>query len=142
MVISYSFADYKPNLTNLYACPYIQEGNRNIVARSASKYKCIGTILLKDEDGTIVSGLTASQQPRDVMHTIFEKWVQEDTECSWHKLTQCMRQCELSSLAQEIEEGLQINPHLSRGIMVYYSLCLYQLFIFSKALFFVQRYTH
>ena len=110
-------ADQKPSLINLYAFPKFHEGKCNIVARAAPKYKCIGTILLKDKDGTIVSGLTASQQPRDVMHAIFEKWVQEDTECSWHKLTQCMRQCELTSLAQEIEDVLQLK---SEGNIIEY----------------------
>ena len=61
---TYSITYTKPNLVNLRAFPFQIEGSRNIVARAASQYKCIGAILLNDKDGTLISGLTLSQDPK------------------------------------------------------------------------------
>lgn len=108
----------KPNLINLQVFPLQIEGSRNIIARAAVQYKCIGTILLNDKDGSLVAGLTTSQQPQEIMRNIFEKWIRLDTECSWPKLIECMRQCELVVLAQEIEDALQLHSHHSQGLYI------------------------
>ena len=106
----------KPDLVNLQAFPFQIEGSRNIVARAASQYKCIGAILLNDKDGTLISGLTASSDQKEIMHKIFEKWVREDTQCSWQKLINCMKECELIVLAQQMDDALQLNPHHVQGL--------------------------
>ena len=50
------------------------------------------------------------------MHKIFEKWVREDTQCSWQKLINCMKECELIVLAQQMEDALLLNPHHVQGL--------------------------
>ena len=110
----------KPNLVNLQAFPFQIEGSRNIVARAASQHKCIGSILLNDKDGTLISGLTLSQDPKEIMFKIFEKWVREDIQSSWQKLIECMRRCELIVLAQQMEDALQLNPHRIQGVRYHY----------------------
>ena len=106
----------KPDLINLQSFPFDIEGSKNIIARVAVQYKCIGAVLLNDKDGTIIAGLTASNEPRDITYNIFQKWVCEDTECSWPKLIKCMRQCELSALAKQIEDALQLKPQHKQGL--------------------------
>ena len=106
----------KPDLINLQRFPFEIEGSRNIIARAARQYRCIGAILLNDKDGALIDGLTASNEPQDIMYKIFQKWVREDTQCSWPKLIQCMRQCELSVLAQQIEDALHPKPQHTHGL--------------------------
>ena len=106
----------KPDLINLQRFPLEIEGNKNIIARAALQYKCIGAILLNDKDGAIIGGLTASNEPQEIMYKIFQKWVCEDTECSWPKLVECMRHCELSVLAKQIEDALQLKSQHKQGL--------------------------
>ena len=110
------FTVQKPNLMNLQVFPLQIKGSRNIIARAAVHYRSIGTILLKDKDGSQIAGLTTSQQPQEIMRNIFEKWIRLDTECSWPKLIECMRQCELGVLAQEMEDALQLHSQHSQGL--------------------------
>ena len=91
--------------------PYAKEfkGGRNIISRVATEYRCIGTQLLNDADGSIVKmiHMTTSQVVKDTMYEIFYEWVRRDTEYSWQKLIECLRKCELGVLAKDIEDALK-----------------------------------
>ena len=68
-------------------------------------YRAIGTLLLNDESGAIVSGIakTALGNTEDAVRMIYEKWIQEDEDHTWEKLIQCFRDVQLNSLAKELE---------------------------------------
>ena len=77
-----------------------------ILEVSAVKYRDIGTILLKDDTGAVVSALTKTAQgdSLEVLRMIYEKWIQKDEDHSWKKLVQCFRDVQLNSLARDIEQ--------------------------------------
>ena len=78
---------------------------------TATRYRDVGAILLKDRNGTIVAGIekSARGEPLEAVHMIYARWLKEDVDYSWRKLTQCFRDCGLNVLASKIEEhfGLQ-----------------------------------
>ena len=115
MFLSSFYAVDKPNLINLQAFPFKIEGGSNIISRVAEKYRCIGAILLNDKDGNVIAGIAASKEPCDIMYKIFYKWLQEDTECCWEKLMKSLRRCELSVVAQNIEDALR---ECSTGLLI------------------------
>ena len=53
--------------------------------------------------------MDAHREPVAAMRMIFQKWVNTDTKCSWKKLILCLKTCDKSDLAQEIEDGLKGN---------------------------------
>ena len=77
-----------------------------IIERSASKYRDIGTILLKDDTGAVVQAIqeTARDNPVEAVRMIYEKWIQEDEDHSWKKLAKCFRDVQLNPLARDIEQ--------------------------------------
>ena len=83
----------------------------NIMEGTVTRYRDIGTILLKDTNGTIVDGIekSAKFEPLVAVHKIYARWMRKDVNYSWRKLTQCFRDCGLNVLASNIEEhfGLQ-----------------------------------
>ena len=106
--------------------PYGKEfkGGRNIVSRIAMEYRCIGTQLLNDVDGSIVRTIhmTTSHVVKDTMYEIFYEWLQKDTECSWQKFIECLDRCELYVLANDIEDALkqQIQQKPLAGLLKLY----------------------
>ena len=77
-----------------------------ILERSAMKYRDIGTILLKDDTGAIVTGIaqTARDNSFVAVRMIYEKWIQENEDHSWKKLALCLRDVQLNPLARDIEQ--------------------------------------
>ena len=77
-----------------------------IIETSAVKYRDIGTILLNDKTGAIVTSIqqTAQSNPVEAVRMIYERWIQENEDHSWKKLIQCFREVRLNSLAKEIEQ--------------------------------------
>ena len=73
-----------------------------ILKESAVKYTEIGTLLLRDDTGAIVSGIEQSDQVKTVS-SIYQQWIQEDEDHSWKKLIQCFRDVQLNSLARDLE---------------------------------------
>lgn len=69
----------------------------------------IGIYLLEDRNCAAVKAIQLSThyKAEAAMQEIFTKWVNEDTERSWEKLIKCLKICNLSDLAQEIEDGLK-----------------------------------
>ena len=83
-----------------------KEQHIRIIETSAVKYRDIGTILLKDDTGAIVTGIaqTARDNSFEAVRMIYERWIQENEDHSWKKLIQCLRKVRLNSLAGEIEQ--------------------------------------
>jgi hypothetical protein len=80
----------------------------NVIQQVAPKFSSIGTFLLSDDDGTIVSGLKISNG-YDVTRTseaIFKKWLEAEAGPSWTVLVKCLRDADLNALAKQIEECL------------------------------------
>ena len=44
--------------------------------------------------------------PVGIMTAIFTQWLREDTDCSWKTLIECMKRCDLTHFAQEMEVAL------------------------------------
>ena len=84
----------------------------NIMEETAPWYRDIGVILLKDRNGTKVDGIEKSVrgEPLEAVHMIYARWMTEDVDYSWRKLTQCFRDCGLNVLANNIEEHFGIWP--------------------------------
>ena len=40
------------------------------------------------------------------MTAIFTQWLREDTKCSWKKLIECMKKCDMANFAREMEIAL------------------------------------
>ena len=74
--------------------------------QTAARYRDIGILLLNDRNGAIVDGIEVSARgdPLVAVDMIYTKWIREDVDCSWKKLTQCFRDCGLNSLASDIEQ--------------------------------------
>ena len=47
-----------------------------------------------------------SGDPVGIMTAIFTQWLREDTDCSWKKLIECMKRCDLTHFANEMEVAL------------------------------------
>ena len=112
-------------------------GDIKIMEESAVKYSDIGTILLKDDHGVRVDTVTEASKgdPVKAIRMIYARWIREDVDCSWLKLTQCLKDCDLNSLANRIEQhfGLsspQLSPKGIASIAVWLSGI--HLYIFSE----------
>ena len=83
-----------------------KEQHIRIIETSAVKYQDIGTILLKDDTGAIVTSIqqTALGNPVEAVRMIYERWIQENEDHSWKKLALCFRDVQLSPLARDIEQ--------------------------------------
>ena len=83
----------------------------HIIEESAKYYRQIGTILLNDERGNKVDTIVDdTREKTETITEIYKKWMREDPNYSWVKLTQCFRKCSLNSLASDIEQHFGIPP--------------------------------
>ena len=70
-------------------------------------YRKFGTLLLKDDTGSLVDVAEKSchYQPDDIVTSILRKWLQEGpTPVTWDNLTQVLRDCNLQTLAKCVEQ--------------------------------------
>ena len=70
-------------------------------------YRKFGTLLLKDDTGSLVDVAEKSchYQPDDIVTSILRKWLQEGpTPVTWDYLTQVLRDCCLQTLAKCVEQ--------------------------------------
>ena len=95
----------KPDMVTLRKLS-THNGVINIIQQTAARYRDIGTLLLNDRDGAIVGGIEVSARGDLLVAVdmVYTKWIREDVDCSWKKLTQCFRDCGLNSLASDIEQ--------------------------------------
>ena len=98
----------RPDLTVLPKFPCKNGKQKNIIEETAPHYKDIGTFLLHDERGNIVKGIEGELRntPVMIMTDIYEKWLVQYGG-TWKELIQCLRDCELTVLAGNIEDGLE-----------------------------------
>ena len=101
--------DDKPSLCKLLKYP----GERrriNIPEEISKNYKKFGTFLLKDDNGTIVSGIerTNMYNVDEINVAILEKWISGKGQkpITWDTLVNCLRDTDLNALANDIEEVL------------------------------------
>ena len=98
------YVDFKPNLNNLTRLS-TRERTIKIIEESAPKYRDIGTFLLRDTTGARVDAIQTAERgdPVEIVRRIFVRWIREDMDHSWEKLTKCFRDCGLTVLASSIE---------------------------------------
>ena len=96
-----------------------------VIAQCSAYYAKIGHHLLNDTDGSIVTSLEHKQDPEKILNEIFGKWLREDADHSWKKLIQCLRRCNLNSIASGIEDSLGMSTQFTEGIFIlHYDSCL------------------
>ena len=70
-----------------------------------------GTLLLEDNTGAVVSGIERAKMhaAAEINEAILQKWIGGKglEPFTWDTLVQCLRDTELNTLANEIEEVLQ-----------------------------------
>ena len=83
-------------------------GTRSIIDLVAPQYRCLGALLLDDKRGNAIQSMhmANSGDPVATMRAIFCKWLGKDTKCSWKKLIQCMKKCDLNHYAINMEAAL------------------------------------
>lgn len=78
----------------------------NIVRRIAPDCVIFGTLLLNDEDGSIMESITRSKMHDsvDITTEVFRRWFLEtEDSVSWRKLVAVLKQSRLNTLASDIE---------------------------------------
>jgi hypothetical protein len=76
-----------------------------------------------------------SGDPVGIMTAIFTQWLREDTDCSWKKLIECMKRCDLTHFAREMEAALGLGVQgKSRLIFVIHAVEDHFNCIFTKSL--------
>ena len=111
VTIHFSFpAGDKPVLPKLLKFPG-RRGKINIPEQIGTNYKTFGIFLLKDDNGTIISGIERAKMhaAAEINEAILERWIggKGQGPFTWDTLVQCLRDTELNALANEIEEVLQ-----------------------------------
>ena len=93
------------------------KGDIRILKESAVNFKDIGTFLLGDDTGAIVSAIakTALGDQVEAVRMIYVQWIQEDEDHSWKKLIQCFRDVELNALARDLELHFGLPSPSDRG---------------------------
>ena len=87
-----------------------KHGKIDIPAQIGEEYTKFGTFLLKDDYGTIVSGIERAkmQNATEINRTILREWINGKGEepFTWATLVKCLRDADLNRLADDIEEVL------------------------------------
>lgn len=78
-----------------------------IISEAASSYYKIGCYLLHDATGAVVESLEKADTT-ETLHVIFGKWLREHPERSWGKLIECLKFCDLRSLAEDVKTALNL----------------------------------
>ena len=91
-------------LQDLYKLSTSKEDIR-LLNETSAHYRAIGTLLLNDDSGAIVSGieLAALGDPVRAVTKIYEQWMRQDEDHTWKKLCVCFRDVQLNSLAGKLE---------------------------------------
>ena len=107
MFTVYIFIGSKPTLPHLIAFPF-KTGDGSIVQKIAGSRE-FWVLLLKDDDGSIVRGITVpNQSPNEITLTIITRWIQGNglQPISWGTFIKTLRKAGLVTLANDIREGL------------------------------------
>ena len=83
----------------------------NIPVQIGTNYRTFGTFLLKDESGTIVSGIERAmmQDAERITEAILMRWIGGEGKhpLTWDTLVTCLQDSKLKTLASDIERVLQ-----------------------------------
>ena len=102
------FIGSKPTLPYILAFPF-KTGVDSIVKKIAGSRNVFGVLLLEDNDGSIISGIAASNQsPSEITLAIVCHWIQGNGQqpISWDTFIDTVRKAGLVTLADDIREGL------------------------------------
>ena len=99
--------DERVDLTTLETFPH-PSGDIKIMQEVVSRYKQLGNILLQSPNGDKVLGIEKSKHyaVNDVVYEIFRQWIKEDVDATWGKLVECLKNANLSPLAQKLSSCL------------------------------------
>ena len=77
----------------------------NIMQKVSPQYKAVGTILLDDRDGNRLKAIEKSckDDVDAITHEIFQEWITKDSNPTWGKLVECLKDASLHPLAKNIE---------------------------------------
>ena len=106
------------SLANLETLQCHNKEKIKIVKQCSAYYTNIGHHLLNDKTGSIVRGIELSFQGAErILQEIFSQWMQEDVDHSWKKLTECLRRCDLNTIASDIEDALGLQVQSDTGLI-------------------------
>ena len=106
------YAEDKPTMVKLLKFPG-KRGKINIPEQIGTNYKTFGIFLLRDDSGTIVSGIERAKMHDvdEINIAILQRWLSGKGQgpFTWDILVQCLQDTELNFLANEIEEVLSLR---------------------------------
>ena len=80
-------------------------GDINIIERTASRYRDIGSKLLHDVYGNLVQNIERNKAlEEERISAVYEEWMAKDEYYSWATLCDCFRECGLNTLARDVEQ--------------------------------------
>ena len=87
-------------------------GTFNILERIGPHYRVVGTFILEDIDGSVVTNLAdiGRRNPYNISHAIVQRWLETGGErTTFETLVSCLRDAELNTLAKDIEDKVGEN---------------------------------
>jgi len=98
-------------MCNLKKFPNKHGQDINIPVQIGTNYRTFGTFLLKDDSGTIVSGIERAmmQDAERINEAILMRWIGGEGKhpLTWDTLVTCLQDSNLKTLASDIERVLQ-----------------------------------
>lgn len=73
-----------------------------------TQYMIFGIFLLNDKTGSLVNSIkkACKNDPEDIIWAILEEWLTgKGKPCTWETLIKTLRDCEITSLADQIQEA-------------------------------------
>ena len=90
-----------------------KHGKINIPELIGTNYKIVGTFLLRDDSGTIISGIERAKMydAEEINKAILEMWIGGKGlgPFTWDTLVQCLRDADQNVLANDIEKVLSLR---------------------------------
>ena len=82
-----------------------------MLTRIASDYSLFGTLLLNDEDGTVIETIKQSNHhdPEAITREIFRRWFYGGDTLSWETLVHHLREAKLNTVADDIESMYNVD---------------------------------
>jgi len=98
----------KPNLLKLLQFHVTPQKTVNVIQQMCGTYWGLGVILLQDESGAIMKAIEGEySNPLDRMKCVLTHWFEgRGLPVTWKNLVESLRQLELNTIANDIEEGL------------------------------------
>ena len=83
----------------------------DLLTRIASDYSLFGTLLLNDEDGTVIETIKQSNHhdPEAITREIFRRWFYSSDMLTWKALVDHLREAKLNTVANDIESMYNVD---------------------------------